>query len=58
MIVVQDMYNECVTVVTSTAGITNGLQVTVGIHQGSAISPLLFAVLINRLTVEVRQETT
>ena len=30
-------------------------KVEVGLHQGSALSPFLFAMVMDRLTVEVRQ---
>lgn len=38
-------------------GVTDGLQVGVGLHDRSALSSFLFAMLMDRLTEEVRQET-
>ena len=54
--VVQDMYKDCVTVVRSAVGTTDEFRVEVGLHQGSALSPFLFAVVMDKLTDEVRQE--
>ncbi|KAL7841080.1 hypothetical protein SRHO_G00247710 [Serrasalmus rhombeus] len=54
--VVQDMYEDSETVVRCAVGVTNGFKVKVGLHQGSALSPFLFAMVMDRLTDEVRQE--
>ena len=35
---------------------TNSFKVKVGLHQGSALSPFLFAVIMDRITDEVRRE--
>ena len=54
--VIQDMYEDCVTAVRCAVGVTEGFRVEVGLHQGSALSPFLFAILMDRLTDEVRKE--
>uniref|UniRef100_A0A3B4CLA2 ribonuclease H n=1 Tax=Pygocentrus nattereri TaxID=42514 RepID=A0A3B4CLA2_PYGNA len=54
--VVQDMYEDSETVVRCAVGVTNGFKVKVGFHRGSALSPSLFAMVMDRLTDEVRQE--
>ena len=54
--VVQDMYESCKTVVRCAVGVTEDFKVEVGLHQGSALSPFLFALVMDRLTDEVRQE--
>ena len=54
---VQDMYDGCLTAVKSAVGVTEYFKVEVGLHQGSALSPFLFAVLMDRLTDEVRLES-
>ena len=51
---VQDMYEESETVVRCAVGTTENFKVKVGLHQGSALSPFLFAVIMDRLTDEVR----
>ena len=53
---VQDMYEGGETVVKCAARTTENFKVKVGLHQGSALSPFLFAVIMNRLTDEVRRE--
>ena len=53
---VQDMYEESETVVRCAVGTTESFKVKVGPHQGLALSPFLFAVIMDRLTDEVRRE--
>ena len=53
---VQDMYEGSETVVRCAAGTTESFKVKVGLHQGSALSPFLFAVIMDRLMDEVRRE--
>ena len=55
--VVQDMYEGCKTVVRCAVGVTEEFKVEVGLHQGSALSPFLFAMTMDRLTDEVREES-
>lgn len=38
-------------------GVADGFRVGVGLHQGSALTPFGFAVVMDRMTDEVRQET-
>ena len=54
--VVQDMYRDCMTAVRSAVGVTEDFKVEVGLHQGSALSPFLFAIVMEGFTDEVRQE--
>ena len=53
---VQDMYEGSETVVRCAVGTTESFKVKVRLHQGSALSPFLFAVIMDRLTDEVRRE--
>ena len=53
---VQDMYEGSETVVRCGVGSTASFKVKVGLHQGSALSPFLFAVIMDRLTDEIRRE--
>ncbi|KAK3560981.1 hypothetical protein QTP86_023167, partial [Hemibagrus guttatus] len=55
--VVQDMYERSRTVVRCAVGQTEEFKVEVGLHQGSALSPLLFAMVMDQLSEEVRQES-
>ncbi|KAK3525472.1 hypothetical protein QTP86_032018 [Hemibagrus guttatus] len=55
--VVQDMYERSRTVVRCAVGQTEEYKVEVGLHQGSALSPSLFAIVIDQLSEEVRQES-
>ena len=53
---VQDMYEGSETVVRCAVRTTESFKIKVELHQGSALSPFLFAVKIDRLMDEVRRE--
>ncbi|KAK3508194.1 hypothetical protein QTP70_017108 [Hemibagrus guttatus] len=55
--VVQDMYERSRTVVRCAVGQTEEFKVEVGLHQGSALSLFLFAIVMDQLSEEVRQES-
>ncbi|KAK3522406.1 hypothetical protein QTP86_009978 [Hemibagrus guttatus] len=55
--VVQDMYERNKTVVMCAVGQTEEFKVEVGLHQGSALSPFLFAIVMDQLSEEVRRES-
>ncbi|KAK3535973.1 hypothetical protein QTP70_022853 [Hemibagrus guttatus] len=55
--VVQEMYERSRTVVRCAVGQTEEFNVEVGLHQGSALSPFLFAIVMDQLSEEVRQES-
>ncbi|KAK3561809.1 hypothetical protein QTP86_014388 [Hemibagrus guttatus] len=55
--VVQDMYERSRTVVRCAVGQTEEIKVDVELHQGSALSPFLFAIVMDQLSEEVRQES-
>ncbi|KAK3547951.1 hypothetical protein QTP70_001318 [Hemibagrus guttatus] len=55
--VVQDMYERSRTVVRCAVSQTEEFKVEVGLHQGLALSPFLFAIVIDQLSEEVRQES-
>ena len=50
------MYEGSKTVVRCAIGTTESFKVNIGLHQGSTLSPFLFAVIMDRLTDEVRRE--
>ena len=51
------MHKGSETVVRCAVGNTESFKVKVGLHQGSVLSPFLFAMIMGRLTDEVRRET-
>ena len=53
---IQDMYEGARTSVRSAAGLTEDFEVRVGLNQGSALSPFLFAIIMDVLTKDVRKE--
>ncbi|KAK3569607.1 hypothetical protein QTP86_002602 [Hemibagrus guttatus] len=55
--VVQDMYERSKTVVRCAVGQTEEFKVEVELHQGTALSPFLFAIVMDQLSEEVRQES-
>ena len=50
------MYDGATTTVRNAAGLTEEFKVGVGLHQGSALSPFLFAIIIDRLTEDIRKD--
>ena len=56
MRIVQDMYDVSTTAMRCTVGVRERFEVKVGLHQGSALSPCLFAMLMDRMTDEIREE--
>ncbi len=51
--VIKDMYNGAVTTVRTPTGEGSEFPITVGLHQGSALSPYLFALIMDELTREI-----
>ena len=49
----KDMYEDCETQVTTREGNTEYFNVKVGVHQGSAISPLIFISIMDVLASEI-----
>ena len=54
--VIKDMYDEETTTVKCAAGLTEKFKVGVRLHQGSALSPFLFANLMYKLTGKIKKE--
>ena len=52
----KDMYHQYETVVKCAAGTCEPFAVEVGLHQGSALSPFLFAIIMDALTDNIRTE--
>ncbi|KAJ8709706.1 hypothetical protein PYW08_009710 [Mythimna loreyi] len=53
---IRSMYSRCSTQVRSAAGTTNNFNVAVGLHQGSALSPYLFLIIMDALTSDIQEE--
>ena len=54
--IVQDMYRSCKTQVVTQKGETEYFPIEVGLHQGSALSPLLFIIIMDVLTVNIEKD--
>ena len=50
------MYDGATTTVRSAIRLTEEFKVSVGLHQGSALSPFLFAVIMDKLTEGIRKD--
>ena len=50
------MYDGATTTVRSAAGLTEKFKVGVGLHQGSALSPFFFAIIMDKLTENIRTD--
>ena len=50
------MYDDSTTAVRYAVGVTEGFDVKVGLHQGSELSPCLCAMVMDRMTDEIREE--
>ena len=50
------MYDGTTTTVRSAARLTEEFKVGVGLHQGSALSPFLFAIIMDQLTEDIRKD--
>ena len=54
MRVVKDMYDNAKTCVRAPVGDTEYFPVEVGLHQGSALSPFLFVVILNEMSKRIQ----
>ena len=50
------MYDGATTTVRSAAGLTEEFKVGVGLHQGSPLSPFLFAIIMDKLMEDIRRD--
>ena len=51
---VMTLYTEACTIVRTDAGLSESFEVKVGLHQGSVLSPLLFAAVMDVVSSEAR----
>ena len=56
MRIVQDIYDDSTTAVRCAVGATDGFEVKVGLHQGSALSPCLVSMVMDMMTDDIREE--
>ena len=54
--VIQNMYEGVMTSVRTPAGETNDFPIRIGLHQGSALSPYLFNIVLDVLTSSIQEE--
>ena len=54
--VIRDMYESAMTTIRSPAGETEEFPITVGLHQGSALSPYLFALVMDELKRAIQDD--
>ena len=54
--IIKDMYDGVVANVRTCRGITSDFSITIGLHQGSALSPFLFAIVMDELTRAIQDE--
>uniref|UniRef100_A0A5B7A2U5 Putative reverse transcriptase family member n=1 Tax=Davidia involucrata TaxID=16924 RepID=A0A5B7A2U5_DAVIN len=53
---IKDMYDRTVTITRTTVGETSEFSITVGLHLWSALSPYLFALVMDELTKHIQDE--
>ena len=54
--IIKDMYDGVVANVRTCGGITNDFSITIGLHQGPALSPFLFAIVMDEFTKAIQDE--
>jgi hypothetical protein len=54
MLLIKDMYDRVVTSARTTDGDTNVFPVNIGLHQGSTLSPYLFALVVDEVTRDIQ----
>ena len=54
---IKDMCNDCKTSVVTSVGETYEMEIEVGLHQGSALSPFLFIIFMDVFTEEIQEDT-
>ena len=54
--IIRDMYEGVVTNVRICGGLTDEFSITIGVHQGLALSPFLLAIVLNEITKGIQDE--
>ena len=55
--IINDIYEDSITLVNTTVGETGVIEIKKGLHQGSALSPLLFIIIMNVITEDIEEKT-
>jgi hypothetical protein len=55
--IIQDMYRDCKTSVSTSVGETEEMGVEVGLHHGSALSPFLFILILDAISENIVEDT-
>ena len=55
--IIKDMYKDCSTSVRIDSGLTSKIQIEVGLHQGSTLSPLLFIIIMDVLAEDINEDS-
>jgi hypothetical protein len=53
---IKDMYDNVVTSVRTSDGYTNDFSINIGLHQGSALSPYLFALVMDEVIRDIQDD--
>ena len=53
---IKDMYDGAITNVRTFGGLSDSFPITIGLHQGSALSSFLFAIVMDELTKNIQDE--
>jgi hypothetical protein len=54
IILIKDMYDNVVISIRTSDGDTNNFPINIGLHQGSALSPYLFALVMDEVTRDIQ----
>ena len=54
--IIRDMYHDSASMVRTAVGDTKSFQITVGVHQGSALSPFLFNVVHDTVSAHIQEQ--
>ena len=54
--IIKDTYDGAVANVRTCESLTSDFSITIGLHQGSALSPFLFAIVMDELTRAIQDE--
>ena len=54
--IIKDMYEGFVTNVRTCGGLTDEFSITIGVHQGSTLSPFLFTIVMDEITKSIYED--